>query len=400
MENKRDKIYKVTMLIIITTIVTFMVTSIGMYNYFTNTDDGQIHTLVKYIEVSKNAETLAEKVEVVKRYLEKYYIGEIDNENMTEDAIKGFVDGLGDDYTQYLTKNEYEDMLVNITGDYVGIGIYMYQDNNGNIVVLAPIEGSPAEEAGLQMEDIIVSIDGESTADMDMDDAATKIKGKEGTTVKLEILRGNEKFEKTITRRKVVIADSTSEILDGNIGYIQLITFDENGTDNITKYISDFQSKGVKSVILDFRDNAGGIVDEAISISELFLKKDNIIMRSYNKTDKETVIKSKNKKPIEMEIVILVNENSASATEIVTAALQENNVATVVGTKSYGKGIMQELMPLFEGALKVTVEEFKTPEGNKIHGEGITPDVIIEDDIKTEEDEQLQKAIELLEQGE
>lgn len=396
MENKKDKIYKIIMLIIITVIITFMFTSIGMYNYFIKTDKGNIESLIKYIEISKDSEQLSQKIEIVKKYLEKYYIGEIDIDNMSEIAIKGYVAGLEDEYTSYLTKDEYEELLINVTGDYVGIGIYMYEDESGNIVVLMPIEGSPAEKADIQAKDIIVSINGESAADMGIDEASTKIKGEEGTTVELEILRGNETIKKTVERARVVIADSTSKVLEENIGYIQLTVFDENSTENVSKYITEFQSKGINSVIIDLRDNTGGIVTEAISLSELFIEKGEVIMRSYNKTEEETIVKSNNEKPIEMDIVLLVNEYSASATEIVAAALQDNEVATIVGTKTFGKGVMQEVMPLFEGALKVTIEEFKTPNGNKINGEGITPDVIIEEDVTTIEDEQLQKAIEII----
>lgn len=396
MESRKDKIYTVIMLVIITVIITFMVTSIGMYNYFINTDNGKIETLVKYIEISEETESLNQKIEVVNKYLEQYYIGDLDISAMQQMAIKGYVEGLEDEYTEYLIKEEYSDLLVSVSGDYVGIGIYMYLDTNGNIVVLMPMEGSPAEEAGLQPNDIIVSINGEICADMDIDEASTKIKGEEGTKVELEILRGTETINKTVERRTVEIPDSSAEVLDGNIGYIELSTFDEDCTSNIKKYLSDFQSKGIESIILDLRNNTGGIVTEAISLSELFVENGDIIMRSYNKKEDETVIKSTNQEPIDMNIVVLVNGYSASATEIVTSALKDNKVATIVGTNTYGKGVMQEIIPLFDGALKVTIEEFKTPNGDKINQQGITPDIVVEDDVTTEEDEQLQKAIEIL----
>jgi len=396
MEDRKNRIYRVIMLTFITAIITFMVTSIGMYNYFINTDNGKIESLVKYIEVSQDSSEIDKKFEVVRKYLDATYIGEIDTENMDEYAIKGYVAGLGDEYTEYLTKSEFEELMISVEGDYVGIGIYMYQDNSGNIIVLTPIENSPAEEAGLQTEDIILSINGETTLEMNIDEVAAKIKGEEGTTVDLEILRGNETFKKTITRKKVEIRDSKSEILEGNIGYIQLVTFDEKCTDNVKKYISEFQEKGIKKVILDLRDNTGGVVTEAISLSELFIEKDKVVMRTYNKTEDEQIVKSTNSNPLNLEIVILVNEYSASATEIFTAAMQDNNIATVVGTKTYGKGVMQEVIPLFEGALKVTTEEFKTPNGAKINKEGITPNIEIEDDEETKEDEQLNEAIEVL----
>lgn len=380
--SKKEKIYKVIMLILVTATVTFMITSIGMYNYF--------------VRLSDDTETIAKKLETVKKELEKYYIGDIDTQSMTETAIKGYVAGLKDDYSEYLTKEEYEELLISITGDYVGIGIYMSQDVEGNIIVVSPIVGSPAEEAGLQAGDIITAINGESCSEMDLDTASSKIKGQEGTTVELEILRENEKLNKTVERRTVEIQDSRSEILEGNIGYIQLTTFDEGCADNVEQYLLDFQNQGINSVIIDLRDNTGGVVTEAIDFAELFVKRGDIIMRSYNKADNVTLTKSNNTKPVDMEIVILVNEYSASATEIVTAALKDNEVATIVGTTTYGKGVMQEVMPLFDGALKVTTEEFKTPNGNEINGIGIMPDEIVEDNVDTEEDEQLQKAIEIL----
>lgn len=380
--SKKEKIYKVIMLILVTATVTFMITSIGMYNYF--------------VRLSDDTETIAKKLEIVKNELEKYYIGDMDTESMTETAIKGYVAGLKDDYSEYLTKEEYEELLISITGDYVGIGIYMSQDVEGNIIVVSPIVGSPAEKAGLQAGDIITAINGESCSEMDLDTASSKIKGQEGTTVELEILRENEKLNKTVERRTVEIQDSRSEILEGNIGYIQLTTFDEGCADKVEQYLLEFQNEGINSVIIDLRDNTGGIVTEAIDFAELFIKRGDIIMRSYNKADNVTLTKSNNTKPVDMEIVILVNEYSASATEIVTAALKDNEVATIVGTTTYGKGVMQEVMPLFDGALKVTIEEFKTPNGNKINEIGIMPDEIVEDNVETEEDEQLQKAIEIL----
>lgn len=162
------------------------------------------------------------------------------------------------------------------------------------------------------------------------------------------------------------------------------------------KIYEEFQNKGISSVILDLRNNTGGVVEEAVKISELFIDKGNTVLRSYNKTEKETIIKSSSGKYKDINLVLLVNGYSASASEIVTAALKDNKAATVIGTRTYGKGVMQEIQPLFDGAIKVTIEEFKTPNGDKINKKGITPDIVIEDDANTIEDEQLQKAIEIL----
>lgn len=384
--NQKNRIYKITMLVILTVIITFMVTSIGMYNYFSN------------LTLSQDTDAISNKIEKVKGKLEEFYIGDFDTNKMIETAVKGYVEGVGDEYTEYLTLDEYDDLLISVTGDYVGIGIYMYQNNDGNIVVLSPMENSPAEEAGLEAGDIIIAINGEKCTEMDVNIAASKIKGEKGSTVELEIIRNNETIKKTVERRNVEIKNSTSRVIDGKIGYIGLSTFDEGCTKNIENYLEEFKKQNINSVIIDLRNNTGGIVTEAIDFAELFVKKGDVIMRSYNKTDKETVYKSSSKKTVDMKVVLLVNEYSASATEIVTAALKDNNLATVVGTKTFGKGVMQEVIPMFNGtsALKVTVEEFKTPNGDKINKVGITPDIEVEDDLETDEDEQLQKAMEIL----
>lgn len=396
-ENNKSKVYKIIMLIIMTALVTFMITSIGMYNFYTKTPKGK-QEIIQKIEIPNSLEALDVKIQGINEYLDDYYIGEIDKEKMIESAVKGYVEGLQDAYTEYLTKDEYDELIVSVKGDYVGIGIYMTMDSNNNIVVLMPIEGSPAEKEGLETGDIILSINGESCSEMDLNIASTKIKGEENTTVDLEIQRGTDILNKTIERKTVEIADSRAEVLENNIGYIELTVFDEGCVENIEKYLKDFQNKGTKSVILDLRNNTGGIVSEAIELSELFVGKGNVIMRSYDKKNQETVVTSSKEKMGDFELVILVNEYSASATEIVSAALQDNKAATIVGTKTFGKGVMQEILPIFNktAALKITIEEFKTPNGNKINKVGITPDVEVELDSTANVDTQLQKAIELL----
>ena len=396
-DNNKSKVYKIIMLIIMTALVTFMITSIGMYNFYTKTPKGK-QEIIQKIEIPNSLEALDVKIQGINEYLDDYYIGEIDKEKMIESAVKGYVEGLQDAYTEYLTKDEYDELIVSVKGDYVGIGIYMTMDSNNNIVVLMPIEGSPAEKEGLETGDIILSINGESCSEMDLNIASTKIKGEENTTVYLEIQRGTDILNKTIERKTVEIADSRAEVLENNIGYIELTVFDEGCAENIERYLRDFQNKGIKSVILDLRNNTGGIVSEAIELSELFVGKGNVIMRSYDKKNQETVITSSKEKMGDFELVILVNEYSASATEIVSAALQDNKAATIVGTTTFGKGVMQEILPIFNktAALKITIEEFKTPNGNKINKVGITPDVEVELDSTSNADTQLQKAIELL----
>lgn len=394
--NKANKVYKVVMLIHITAIVTFMITSIGMYNYFVKTNQGRIAVVESIEKNGDDYSMLNAKLQIVKDYLNDNYIGELNLDQMIEGAIKGYVEGVGDDYTEYLSKDEYEELIVNVTGDFVGIGVYIYKDQDGNLIVLAPMENSPSEEAGIEAGDRILAIDGENCNEMDINVASSKIKGEAGSTVELEIQRGTETLKKTVTRRTVEISDSASKILDGNIGYIVLSTFDTDCSKKIKKYMEEFQSKGINSVILDLRNNTGGVVEEAVKISELFIDKGNTVLRSYNKTEKETIIKSSSGKYKDINLVVLVNDYSASASEIVTAALKDNKAATIVGIKTYGKGVMQEIQPLFDGAIKITIEEFKTPNGDKINKVGIKPDVEIEIDKDSNEDLQLQKAIEIL----
>lgn len=303
----------------------------------------------------------------------------------------------GDEYTEYLTKNEYEDLMVSVLGNYVGIGIYMAQTTDGNIIILFPIEGSPAEEAGLQPGDIIAKINGEDCSDMTIDKASNKIKGEEGTEVELEILRDEETIIKKVTRRKIEIKYIDSSVINTNIGYIKLISFDQGSAEAFKEHLNALKEKNIKSLIIDLRDNGGGIVEEAISIAELFIPRGNIIMKSYDKDNKESVIKSSNVNPKTMKIVVLINENSASASEIFTAAIKDNNIGKIVGKTTFGKGVMQEVIEMKSGgALKITIEEFMTPNGDKINKEGIKPDIEIDEDEYNEKDIQLEEAIKLL----
>lgn len=398
--EKKHNIYKIVMLIIVTMLLTFLATSVVFYNYYMKTDTGNIEALTKYIESSDSTTELASKIEILKIYLKNKYIGELDEEKMIESALKGYVEGLGDDYTQYLTEEELEDLMISVNGNYVGIGIYMTINTDGDIVVLLPIEGSPAEEANLQLGDIINKVNGVECNGLELSEVSEMVKGEEGTTVNLEIKRGDEIFTVDVERRKVEIKYIDSKVLDGNIGYIEMTGFEEDCTAKFKEELQKLKKQNITSLIIDLRDNGGGLVSEAISMCELFIPMGNVVLRTYDKDNNETVTKSSNPITEKMDIVILVNENSASATEIFTGAMQDNNIATIVGTTTFGKGIMQEVETLaIGGAIKITTEEFKTPNGNKIHKVGITPDIEVENEetvVEENQDKQLQKAIEFL----
>lgn len=400
--DKKNNIYKISMIIIVTVLVTFLVTSVIFYNYYMKTDTGNIDALTKYITISDSTKSLEKKIEILKRYLENEYMGELDEEAMTESALKGYVAGLGDEYTEYLTEDELEELMVSVNGNYVGIGIYMTQNEDDEIVVLLPIEGSPAETAGLQIGDIIKKVDGIECKGLELTEVSNMVKGEEGTTVNLEIEREEDIFSVDIERRTVELKYIDSEVLEDNIGYIQMISFDEGCSSKFKEELEKLKAQNIKSLIIDLRDNGGGLVTEAIATSEIFVPLGNIILKSYDKDGNETVTKSSNINTEKIKIVVLVNENSASATEIFAAAIQDNEVGTIIGTKTFGKGVMQEVQPLkIGGALKITIEEFKTPKGNKIHEVGITPDIEVDNEkdqfiINIEEDKQLQTAIEYL----
>ena len=391
--EKRNYTYKIIMVAVITALVTFLITSAFVSRYYEKTKEGMQKTL--YLNTTSD---LAIKTQYIKQYLEKVYIGEIPEEDvLTESAIKGYVKGLGDEFTEYLTKSEYQELMTTVTGDCVGIVVYMTKDRYDNIIILLPIEGSPAEEAGLKTGDIITKVDGEDCTGQELEIVANKVKGEEGTKVTLEILRDNKTFDVTIERRVVQVTPIKSEILEGNIGYIQIRTFDEGCCEEFSKKYEELLSKNIKSLIVDVRDNGGGLVEEAQNISDLFLDKDRIIMKQYGKDGEAEEIKAQNDAKVDknIKVVVLENYNTASAAEILVSALKENEAAIVIGVKSYGKGIMQEIVPLSTGgALKVTIQEFRTPNDNVINKKGIDPNIEIKDDLTTEKDEQLQKAIE------
>lgn len=396
--EKKNNTYRMIMAVLITAMLTFLITAIGYSNFYTNTDEGISKVLSGKGNI-KGLNNFENKIKLINAYLNEYYLGEIDEKNMFEHAIKGYVEGLDEPYTEYLTASEYEELMTSVNGNFVGIGVYMTQNKDGQVCVISPIEGSPAEEAGIEAGDIILYANGEDLTGMDTDVAVSKIKGEEGTTVELEILRGAKTFKVTVERKTVEIPDVESEMLDNNIGYINLMSFDEGCTIEFLEHYNELKEQGMKSLVIDIRNNGGGLVTEVLSLADIMLPKDKIIMKSTNKKGKETVYSSKVEPIIkDIEIVVLTNGYSASASEILAGALQDNEAAKIVGTKTFGKGVMQELKPFATGALKITIEEFKTPNGNTINETGIKPDVEVEIETIEEynDDIQLKKAIEIL----
>lgn len=399
-EKKRFKAYKIIMLVVLVAFITFLITSICMYQYFTNNSFGK-----QLVVSSENNGEITSELSKYRALIDKYFLGEVDEEKLKEGAIKGYIEGLDDPYTEYISKEDMEDYLADATGNFVGIGIYMVQDTETNkIMVLAPIKGSPAEKAGILPGDLIVSVDGVTYTAEEMTVASSKIKGEVGTAVKIEILRGNETLNIELTRENIKVNPVEGKKLENNIGYIEFSSFDDGTAEEFKTKFEELQGQGIKSLIIDLRNNGGGIVDEALKIADYILEKDDVILYEVDKNEKETVEKSKNDPIINMPIIILTNENTASSSEILAGALKDHGKAKIVGTKTYGKGVIQQLLTLPDGSgLKITSEEYLTPNKTKINEIGIEPneEVKLPDSVKNvltveeKDDTQLQKAIEM-----
>ena len=399
-KEKKYRIYKTIMIIAISVFVTFMVTSISLYTYFTNNP-------ITITSSSKNSnKDLLNKLTQYREIIDKYYLGEIDDDALEEGAIKGYIEGLGDPYTEYISKEDMDDYLDDTMGNFVGIGIYMIKNTDyDRIQVLSTIKGSPAEKAGIQAGDLIISVDGVEYKADDMTTASNNIKGEEGTKVTVELLRGTETVKYELTREKVKVNQVEGKVLSNNIGYIEFTSFDETTAEDFKAKYEELAKQGIQSLIIDLRNNGGGIVDQALEIADYIVPKDSVLLYEVDKNNKETVRKAKTDPIINMPIIILTNENTASASEILAGALKDLGKAKIVGTKTYGKGVIQQILKLSDGSgLKITIEEYQTPNRNKINEVGIEPDEKVELpdsvesilNVKESEDTQLQKAIEML----
>ena len=398
---KKNYILRTILTIIITAIITFSITYICIYakKGGSNLQSGSAIT-------SMYSDATNSKLKIIKDKINSEYVGNVDENTLQEYAIKGYVAGLNDIYSEYFTKDEMTDFSNETIGTYVGIGVTMTKDSEKNqIVVYGVTPNSPAEEAGIKVNDVIIKVDGNDCTGDDFETIPNKILGQEGTKVSVTVLRDGKELTFDMKRRKIVNQTITSELLDDNIGYIYLSSFEDNTYEQFKSAYDDLISKGAKSLILDLRNNGGGIVKEATDIGDLFTDKGKVLLIESDKDKKEIKTYSKQDKTINMNVVLLVNEYSASASEILAGILKDDvENATIVGTKTYGKGVIQSLYTLSDGSgLKLTTDEYFTPNHNEINKIGITPDEIVEGykfsgKLDKENDTQLKKAIELLKQ--
>ncbi len=392
--KNKERIYRVFMLLFVMALISFVTITLLSYN-------GSLNLLTLN---SKNANNTTRKLDAmlatVAELIEEKYIGEIDEEKLIDGALAGMVSSVGDKYTEYYTKEQLEEFRTETIGNFVGIGIYMQADRETGIIsVIEVMKNSPAEAAGVQIDDIILKADGVEYTAEQINELAFNVKGQEGTKVTLTIKRGEEVFDVEVTRGTVHVNYVEGEILkENNIGYIYLSKFDEQSSIDFKNKYEELIANGATSLIIDLRENGGGIVDEALDIADYICEKDDVLIITIDKEDKEEIKKSENDPIINIPVVVIVNENSASASEILVGALKDNKKAEIVGEKTFGKGVIQDLIPLTNGgALRVTSAEYYTPNREKINEIGIEPDYEVKLDEKNPDvDEQLNKAIEIL----
>lgn len=346
---------------------------------------------------TKEEEHVNAKIQELDQYIDQYYLFDYEEEDLENGIYKGLMAGLGDVYTGYYTPEEYASFMETSNGSYSGIGAMLSQDyNTGIITVVRAFEGSPAAEAGMRTDDILYKVKGEEVTGKDLSLVVTDLKGEEGTEVELSILRGSDVIDLTITRRSIEVPTVESRMIEGEIGYIAITEFDDVTDEQFFAALDALEAQGMKKLIIDLRDNGGGLVDVTCAILDRLLP-EGLIVYTEDKYGNRQEEKSDAENYFAGEMAVLVNGNSASASEIFAGAIKDYGVGTLIGTQTFGKGIVQSLFPLSDGsAVKITVSRYYTPEGNNIHEVGIEPDIVLEPGEDPQEDIQLLKAIEVL----
>lgn len=346
-------------------------------------------------------ERIDAKLDELDQYIDQYYLFDYEEENLESGIYKGLMAGLGDVYTGYYTPEEYESFMETSNGSYSGIGAMLRQDyKNGIITVYRVFDGSPAAEAGIEAGDILYTVKGEEVTGKDLSLVVTDLKGEEDSSVDISILKDPSdpasEVMLTLTRRHIEVPTVEFQMIDQEIGYIAITEFDDVTDEQFMAALDALEAQGMKDLVIDLRNNGGGLVDVTCAILDRLLP-EGLIVYTEDKYGNRQEEKSDAEHYFAGDMAVLVNGNSASASEIFAGAIKDYGVGTLVGTQTFGKGIVQSLFPLSDGsAVKITVSRYYTPKGNNIHEVGITPDVILEYDEDAEEDNQLMKALEIL----
>lgn len=350
------------------------------------------------------------KVLEIREMLYRWYDGEIDDSKLAEGAIKGMVSSLGDQYTYYMNGKEFSDFKEKSQGNYMGIGIQVAA-KDGKIVVISPIQGGPAEKAGIKTGDVILKVNGEQVSGNELDKAVSMMKGTTKENIKLTLYReGKGEFDVDVMRDVIKTVNVKSEMIDGDIGYIEVLAFDEGTAKDFETQLKALEDKGMKGLILDLRGNPGGFMKECVDLVSNFVPKDKVIVSTIDKYGNKEESVSKGGIAQGMPLVVLIDGGTASASEIVAGAIRDYDLGTLVGTTSFGKGIVQVVLDKIgqekDGtALKVTISKYYTPNGENIHKKGIGPDVTVEYPKELKEktysrstDPQFEKALEIIQE--
>lgn len=325
--------------------------------------------------------TTTAKMAMIERLIKKNYYKDVDSETLADGIYSGMLTSLGDPYSEYYSAEDLKEVRESTEGIYYGIGAYVSLDNELKLSVISGIiSGTPAEEAGLQEGDVIYKVDGTDTTGMTTSEVVTLIRGEEHTTVDLSLIRDGEVVEVTVERRKVESPTVKYEMYEDNIGYIQITEFDDVTTDQFTEAMAVLKGQGMKGLIIDLRSNGGGNLSTCIDIASQLLPK-GLIVYTEDKYGNREEYTCDGKRKFDKPLVVLVNGYSASASEILTGAIKDYGIGTVMGTTTYGKGIVQQIMSLRDGtAVKMTISKYFTPKGHYIHEIGIEPDIEVEFD--------------------
>ena len=329
------------------------------------------------------------------RFIETKYVNDTDDVKLIDGAIDGMVKSLNDPHSNYLSPKMYKTLMEQTEGSFAGIGVVMGIDNEQKIHIVGIMENSPGQKAGLQEGDEILAVDGVPVTQMAFDEVAAHVRGQAGTDVVLTIMRDNANQDITITRDNIKLKTVGHKMLDNNIGYIQIVSFSEDTANEFNEAYNDLKNQGMKALVLDLRNNPGGLLTTCVEIAKKLVPKGEIVSIVDKQGNKETY--SSSLEAPEYPLAVLINKNSASASEILSGAIQDTKAGTIIGNTSYGKGSVQTILPMFEDdAVKLTIAKYYTPSGRSIDGTGITPDIEINLDENATSDTQLDKALEVL----
>ncbi|HHW57246.1 MAG TPA: S41 family peptidase [Clostridia bacterium] len=338
----------------------------------------------------------------IEKILKNRYVDEVQGSVLVEGAMKGMTNSLGDPYTVYMNKKEFSDFMTQTTGSYGGIGIVVAVDKDDHIVVVSPIKNTPGERAGIKSGDIIVEVNGKKVSGKNLEEAVSMMRGPQGTQVTITIMRDGKTFTKTIIREIIKLETVYDEMLPDKIGYIKITMFDQSTYKDFKAALDRLKSQGIKGLIIDLRDNPGGLLEECVNIGNLLLPKGVIVTTKGRADNQEYYSKGPG---LGLPLAVLVNKGSASASEILAGAIKDRKVGVLVGTTTFGKGLVQSIADFGDGTgLKYTIARYYTPDGTNIQGKGIDPNYVVElpkdytlkDTPDLKEDTQLIKAYEIV----